>query len=167
MLLLQAVSLLLILVYIHSVFSKQPANCLRDIEDSWPRDGILRVEIIANASENYTLTQSYKKEYGALNYQYLYGEDSLSENKTEVSTNDTSLTGEGSNSPLIIDDGGGSIIIESLEATDSNKSNYTATEVSSSLCMLLFPNRPCFSFQRSICTIKIHIDVIWWCVYWV
>lgn len=65
-------TLLLILVYIHSVFSKQPANCLKDIEDTWPRDGILRVEIVANASSNYTLTQSYKKEYGALNYHYLY-----------------------------------------------------------------------------------------------
>ena len=138
MLLLQAVSLLLILVYIHSVFSKQPANCLRDIEDSWPRDGILRVEIIANASENYTLTQSYKKEYGALNYQYLYGEDSLSENKTGLSTNDTNPTGEGGNPPLIVDDGGGSIIIESLEATDSSNSNHTASEVSSSLCTVRY-----------------------------
>ena len=73
---LQAITLLLVLVYIHSVFSKQPTNCLRDVENEWPKDGILRVEIISNVSKNYSLEESYKKEYGPLNYQYLYGENS-------------------------------------------------------------------------------------------
>ena len=68
--------MLLVLVYIHSVFSKQPTNCLRDVENEWPKDGILRVEIISNVSKNYSLEESYKKEYGPLNYQYLYGENS-------------------------------------------------------------------------------------------
>lgn len=64
------------LIYIHGVFSKRPSNCLNYIQQSWPRDGILRVEIIPNVSANYSLIDSYRKEYGALNYHYLYGDGS-------------------------------------------------------------------------------------------
>lgn len=66
--------LLLVLVYIHGVFSKQPTNCLQDIEHAWPKDGILRVEILYNASHNHTLEQSYKREYGAWNYHHFYSD---------------------------------------------------------------------------------------------
>jgi vesicle coat complex subunit len=45
------------------VFARSPMNCLDNIEQKWPRDGILRVEIIKNASEDYTIHQSYEKEY--------------------------------------------------------------------------------------------------------
>ena len=55
--------MLSILVYIHVVFARTPINCLSHVKDSWPRDGILRVEIVHNASENYTLLNSYEKEY--------------------------------------------------------------------------------------------------------
>lgn len=34
------------LAYIHRTFSKNPINCLADYQDTWPRDGIMRVEII-------------------------------------------------------------------------------------------------------------------------
>lgn len=61
--LLKALVVLSILVYIHVVFARTPINCLSHVKDSWPRDGILRVEIVHNASENYTLLNSYEKEY--------------------------------------------------------------------------------------------------------
>ncbi|XP_012937116.1 uncharacterized protein LOC101851345 isoform X2 [Aplysia californica] len=62
-LLLKALSVLTILVYIHAVFAKAPMNCLEHVQSSWPRDGILRVEIARNVPENYTIISSYKKEY--------------------------------------------------------------------------------------------------------
>ena len=33
-------------------------------QDQWPRDGVLRVEIIKNVSDRYNITESYRKEYG-------------------------------------------------------------------------------------------------------
>lgn len=33
------------LVYIHLVFSHGPITCLQHVKDTWPREGILRVEI--------------------------------------------------------------------------------------------------------------------------
>ncbi|CAG5123159.1 unnamed protein product [Candidula unifasciata] len=62
-LLLKALFVLGILVYIHAVFAKSPMNCLEHVQDIWPRDGILRVEIVRNAPDNYSLYNSYKKEY--------------------------------------------------------------------------------------------------------
>ena len=59
----QALVVLSILAYIHVVFARTPINCLSHVKDSWPRDGILRVEIVHNATENYTLINSYEKEY--------------------------------------------------------------------------------------------------------
>lgn len=55
--------MLIVLIYIHAVFARGPINCLQHIQKDWPRDGILRVEIIQNAAENYTLIDSYRKEY--------------------------------------------------------------------------------------------------------
>ena len=54
---------LLVLVYIHVVFARSPINCLQHVQKSWPRDGILRVEIVRNASEDYSIIDSYEKEY--------------------------------------------------------------------------------------------------------
>lgn len=51
-----------VLVYIHVVFSRTPANCLEHVRDEWPRDGILRVEILRNAGEDYSIEKSYAKE---------------------------------------------------------------------------------------------------------
>lgn len=50
-----------ILFYIHIVFARTPINCLSGVADSWPRHGILRVEIVRNASENYSIINSYEK----------------------------------------------------------------------------------------------------------
>lgn len=72
--------MLLVLIYIHGVFSQNPTNCLVDLHEKWPKDGILRVEIINNASSNYTLVDSYKKEYGELYYSFVF-EDKANETK--------------------------------------------------------------------------------------
>ena len=50
------------LVYIHWQFAAHPLNCLDHVKDSWPRDGVLRVEIIPNAPPDYNLEMSYEKE---------------------------------------------------------------------------------------------------------
>ena len=72
----QALFVLGILVYIHAVFAKAPMNCLEHVQDTWPRDGILRVEIVRNAPENYSVFNSYKKEYSDIQ---LFFQSSLAE----------------------------------------------------------------------------------------
>jgi len=59
---LQALIVLAVLVYIHVVFAHDPINCLAHIQNDWPRAGILRVEIVRNAPQNYSITDSYEKE---------------------------------------------------------------------------------------------------------
>lgn len=44
--LLKALFAFFILVYIHVTFSQRPATCLESAKDKWPRDGVLRVEIL-------------------------------------------------------------------------------------------------------------------------
>lgn len=44
------------------MFSRSPTNCLEHIRDDWPRDGILRVEILRNGGEDYNIEKSYAKE---------------------------------------------------------------------------------------------------------
>lgn len=55
-------------------FSRMPANCLDHVKDAWPRDGILRVEIIRSYQRSYaeqtgtindlfTVEKSYEREY--------------------------------------------------------------------------------------------------------
>jgi hypothetical protein len=58
----QAIMAFFVLVYIHVVFSRTPANCLEHVRDEWPRDGILRVEILRNAGDDYSIEKSYAKE---------------------------------------------------------------------------------------------------------
>ncbi|XP_055532390.1 uncharacterized protein LOC129722725 [Wyeomyia smithii] len=45
-LLLKALTAFFILVYIHVRFSQTPTTCLEHVKNDWPRDGILRVEIL-------------------------------------------------------------------------------------------------------------------------
>ena len=59
----QALVVLAVLVYIHIVFAHDPVNCLAHIQNEWPRAGILRVEIVRNTPQNYSITDSYEKEY--------------------------------------------------------------------------------------------------------
>ena len=50
------------LVYIHLAFARHPVKCLEEVKDTWPRDGILRVEIMKEAPSNYGIDASYEKE---------------------------------------------------------------------------------------------------------
>ena len=54
--LLTALGSFALLTYLHVIFNRSPINCLGAIEDIWPRDGILRVEILHNASQFYLLS---------------------------------------------------------------------------------------------------------------
>ena len=63
-------------MYIHAVFAKAPMNCLEHVQETWPREGILRVEIVRNAPENYSVINSYKKEYSDIQ---LFFQSSLAE----------------------------------------------------------------------------------------
>jgi len=60
--LLKAIICFASLVYIHIAYARNPVQCLEDIKGSWPRDGILRVEIMKNPPDQYTVEQSYEKE---------------------------------------------------------------------------------------------------------
>lgn len=60
--LVKAITSLFLLVYIHLAFTRAPITCLDHVRDDWPREGILRVEVIRNPSEDYTVEQSYEKE---------------------------------------------------------------------------------------------------------
>ncbi|KAM7341757.1 membralin isoform 2-T4 [Cochliomyia hominivorax] len=63
------------LVYIHMSFIKNPATCLEDVQD-WPRDGVLRVEVIPNLDkrlEIYEQNQANENLMRKLQYDYFYG----------------------------------------------------------------------------------------------
>ncbi|XP_075216350.1 membralin isoform X3 [Lycorma delicatula] len=49
--LLKAMAAFFVLVYIHIVFSRSPTTCLEHVRDTWPRDGILRVEIVRTTDD--------------------------------------------------------------------------------------------------------------------
>ncbi|VDM40580.1 unnamed protein product [Toxocara canis] len=46
--LLTAISLLGLMMYVHVMFGKADNTCLSHLVDTWPRDGVLRVEVINN-----------------------------------------------------------------------------------------------------------------------
>lgn len=53
-----------LLIYLHVVFNQKPMTCLSHLHSSWPRDGILRVELfLETPPKDYNLQQSYAKEY--------------------------------------------------------------------------------------------------------
>lgn len=53
-----------LLIYLHLVFNQKPTTCLSHLYDVWPRQGVLRVELFFEIPpEDYTLEQSYAKEY--------------------------------------------------------------------------------------------------------
>lgn len=76
------------------MFNRNPINCLSSLQDKWPRDGILRVEIVHNASNFYIMSHDY-------NFNLAYDENStLSESKSNVYTLKDSYEKEYSNSML-------------------------------------------------------------------
>ncbi|VDN03854.1 unnamed protein product [Thelazia callipaeda] len=46
--LITAMTLLSVMIYVHYFFDKTDSNCLAPLIDKWPRDGVLRVEVIRN-----------------------------------------------------------------------------------------------------------------------
>lgn len=60
--LVKALAAFFVLFYVHLSFSKTPSTCLDSVKDTWPRDGILRVEIVRNLETGYTIEHSYAKE---------------------------------------------------------------------------------------------------------
>ncbi|ESN97949.1 hypothetical protein HELRODRAFT_114071 [Helobdella robusta] len=60
--LLKALVLFFVLCYIHVVLARGPKHCLQHIKQNWPRDGVLRVEVLRNAPPGYSLAHSYRKE---------------------------------------------------------------------------------------------------------
>lgn len=51
-----ALTSFVLLSYLHVVFNRNPVNCLAPIQDKWPRDGVLRVEIVYNASQLFLMS---------------------------------------------------------------------------------------------------------------
>ena len=47
----QAITLLIVLIYMHFLLSTYPANCMEPIMEKWPKKGIVRVEVIKNLEE--------------------------------------------------------------------------------------------------------------------
>jgi len=63
MFLVKAVMCMCMLVYIHLVYTRQPVQCLEHLSDTWPRDGVLRVEIQRGGPyPGYDINTSYEKE---------------------------------------------------------------------------------------------------------
>lgn len=135
--LLKALVVLSILAYIHVVFARTPINCLSHVKDSWPRDGILRVEIVHNATENYTLLNSYEKEYTDFTLHFFNNHGVVSdENEEEVKGHNDAgkedLTGGTQKSSAGVQHDRESQKIEgkvkTIETVDSKKMNNDGTE---------------------------------------
>jgi len=61
--LVKAVMCMCMLVYIHLVYTRQPVQCLEHLASTWPRDGVLRVEIQRGGPfPGYDIKSSYEKE---------------------------------------------------------------------------------------------------------
>lgn len=72
-----------LLIYLHVVFNQKPVTCLSHLHDSWPRQGVLRVELFFQTPpEDYNLEQSYGKEYQNND---IYNRD-VDEDETSLST---------------------------------------------------------------------------------
>ncbi|XP_030081322.1 membralin isoform X1 [Drosophila hydei] len=75
LLLLKALVFFFTLVYIHTAFIKNPCTCLQDVQN-WPRDGVIRVEIIPHLTEKRAIWQRIKTDQQlvlALKHTYHYG----------------------------------------------------------------------------------------------
>ncbi|VDK58876.1 unnamed protein product [Anisakis simplex] len=51
--LLIAILLLCLMIYVHIIFNRNDSRCLSDLIDKWPRDGVLRVEVISDLHKFY------------------------------------------------------------------------------------------------------------------
>ncbi len=51
-----------LLIYVHVSFGWRPVRCLDGVKNTWPRDGVLRVEVVHRPRPDYGLADSYEKE---------------------------------------------------------------------------------------------------------
>ncbi|ALC41300.1 CG8405 [Drosophila busckii] len=75
LLLLKALIFFFTLVYVHSAFIKNPCTCLQDVQ-GWPREGVIRVEIIPHLAEKRIIWQRIKTDkqlVQSLKHTYYYG----------------------------------------------------------------------------------------------
>ncbi|XP_053962711.1 uncharacterized protein LOC128866199 [Anastrepha ludens] len=75
LILLKALLFFFALVYIHLTFIKNPATCLQNVKD-WPREGVLRVEVIPNLEKHRDLLSKTKANEQLVRYlqnYYHYG----------------------------------------------------------------------------------------------
>ncbi|XP_002740177.1 membralin-like [Saccoglossus kowalevskii] len=73
--LVKALTVLFVLGYIHCAFSRTPINCLSHIQGVWPRDGILRVEIVRNISRSHVNDVTEETEYEEHTNMSIYSAD--------------------------------------------------------------------------------------------
>jgi len=51
-------------VYVHAAYSRRPVQCLESVRETWPREGILRVEVVpGGVPDDYGVDDSYEKEH--------------------------------------------------------------------------------------------------------
>lgn len=133
--LLKAIIAFFILVYIHISYSQTPATCLSHLKtEGWPRDGILRVEILRpgekvpiregaeDMSEELTMPRSTHKS-GIMSIDpstTLPEEEQLSDASKKLSLNFESTSIEGANGS----------ILENFEVIDRNKSEEIEISIS-------------------------------------
>ncbi|CAH1394302.1 unnamed protein product [Nezara viridula] len=60
--LLKAICAFFVLAYTHIIFSRTPSICLEHVRNTWPRDGILRVEIVKGSGGNVNFYSSFSEE---------------------------------------------------------------------------------------------------------
>ena len=98
--------MLFVLIYIHIVFARSPINCLDGVQQRWPRTGILRVEIVKNASDDYSILNSYEKEYSQYDAdiaQFFNLTEELGDGETEVTAahaSDPEFTSDSTQEPV-------------------------------------------------------------------
>ena len=81
-----------LLIYLHLVFNQQPLGCLSHLHETWPRHGVLRLELFLDTPpDNYDLRQSYAREY---QYNALQPDGNASAVETPVSEPSVNSTGE-------------------------------------------------------------------------
>ncbi|EDV37683.2 uncharacterized protein Dana_GF11288 [Drosophila ananassae] len=75
LLLAKAIIFFFTLIYVHNAFIKNPCTCLQEVQN-WPREGVIRVEIIPHLTEKRAIWQSIKRDkhiVRSLKDSYYYG----------------------------------------------------------------------------------------------
>ncbi|XP_066932012.1 membralin-like [Clytia hemisphaerica] len=76
MVLLKAIFLFSVLTYLHFSFGRMPLNCLNTTEGSWPRDGVLRVQIQPKVSLKHQIPRFFSSEENRVLFHPCHDENS-------------------------------------------------------------------------------------------